>query len=125
MTLTKIMAAWGALERLMQQPNSYKMAYGLTKVKKELEPNVDFFRDKQRELIETYAERNDKGDIEFSDKGDFRVSNENISDFVAKSNELGAVEVDIEPYKIDDCPQTISGADLEALEGIIEFKEPD
>ena len=125
MTLTKIMAAWGALERLMQQPNSYKMAYGLTKVKKELEPNVEFYRDKFRELIDTYAERNDKGDIEFSDKGDFRVSNENISDFVAKSNELGAVEVDIEPYKIDDCPQTISGADLEALEGIIEFKEPD
>ena len=125
MTLTKIMNAWSALERLMQQPNSYKMAYGLTKVKKELEPNIDFYHEKQRELIETYAERNDKGDIEFSDQGDFCVSNENIADFVAKSNELGAVEVDIEPYEIDDCPQTISGADLEALEGIIEFKEPD
>jgi len=125
MTLIKIMNAWNALERLMQQSNSYKMAYSLTKIKKELESNVDFYRDKERELIETYAERDENGDVVISDKGEFRVADANISEFVSKHNELNSVEVDIEPYKIDDCPQTISGADLEALEGIIEFKEPD
>ena len=125
MTLNKIMNAWNALERLMQQSNSYKMAYSLTKIKKELESNVDFYRDKERELIETYAERDEKGEVVISDKGEFRVADTNISEFVSKHNELNSVEVDIEPYKIDDCPQTISGADLEALEGIIEFKEPD
>ncbi len=125
MTLIKIMNAWNALERLMQQSNSYKMAYSLTKVKKELESNVDFYRNKERELIEAYAERDEKGDVVISDKGEFRVANANISELVSKHNELNSVEVDIEPYKIDDCPQMISGADLEALEGIIEFKEPD
>ena len=125
MTLNKIMVAWGAIDRLMQEPNSYKMAYGLTRVRKTLEPNMDFYREKERELIDIYAQKDDNGEPIISDKGEFQVSNEDLPEFVAKHNELAAVEVDIEPYKINDCPQTISGADLEALEGIIEFKEPD
>lgn len=125
MTLTKIMTAWGVIDRLMQESHSYKIAYGLMKAKKELEPNIDFYREKERELIETYAEKDENGNPIISDKGEFHVSNDNLSEFVSKHNELAAVEVDIEPHKIDDCPQTISGADLEALEGVIEFKEPD
>lgn len=125
MTFTKIMAAWDVITRLMQEPNSYKMAYGLTRVKRELEPNVEFFREKEYEIIVLYAEKDANGNVVFGENNTFKVPNEHISEFVAQHEELLAVEVDIEPYKIDDCPQTISGADLEALEGIIEFKEPD
>lgn len=125
MTINKMLTAWGAIDRLMQESHSYKIAYGVMKVKQSLLPSMEFYQEKEREIIDTYADKGEDGTTIFSDKGDFRVSRDKIDEFMAKQNELMSLEVDFEPRKIDDCPQTISGADLEALEGIIEFKEPD
>lgn len=125
MTINKMLTAWGAIDRLMQEPYSYKIAYGVMKVKQSLLPSMEFYREKEREIIDTYADKGEDGTTIFNDKGDFRVSHDKLDEFMAKQNELMSLEIDFEPRKIDDCPQTISGADLEALEGIIEFKEPD
>jgi len=125
MTLKEAMAAQKALDSLMQEQHSYKLAYGLAKAKKKLASSVEFYAEKERELFNQYAEKDDSGNIKINDVGELRIPTEHLSEFIAKHNELDAVDIEFEVCHIDDFPETIRGADLEALEGVVEFKEPD
>lgn len=125
MTLIKCITAYTALLALSSQTMPYDTALAFVLLKKRLAPHVEFFSEKERELVETYAKRDADGNVVMESPGKFVLDPEkNIGEYNARRRELSATEVP-EAFELITvtCPDKISPAHIEALEGFIEFKE--
>lgn len=121
MTQKKVIDAYKALQRLSVQPMPIKIAYALHKMRKALNPAMDFQVEQERALLnELQPELIDNGA-----RYKFKTL-EDAEQWVARTNELGEMETDIEiqPVEVimtDDI--SISPDDIDALAGFVEFKE--
>lgn len=125
MTLIKCVTAYTALLALSSQTMPYDTALAFVLLKKRLAPHVEFFSEKERELVETYAKRDADGNVVMESPGRFVLDPEkNLAEYNRLKRELASTEVpeEFEPVKAS-CPDKISPAHIEALEGFVEFKE--
>ena len=77
-----------------------KGAYKLNKIKKAVEKEADFYTEKFQEIVDTYARKDDNGELVFSEDGNQIMIKEGMVEECNKALEdLQTLEVEIENYE--------------------------
>lgn len=82
-----------------------KAAYKLNKIRKAVDKEADFYAEKFQEIVDTYARKNENGELIFSeDNEQILIQPDKIEECNQKLTELQNLETQIENYglKIDD-----------------------
>lgn len=127
MLLIQCVTAYTAITALAQQSMDYKTALALVLLKKRLAPHAEFYAQKERELVETYAKRSETGEIIMDGPNRFALdSDKDLAEYNRKRQELASAQIpeEITPVKASGIDR-ITPAHLEALEGFVEFGEDD
>jgi len=108
-----------AITKLMERKLNNKLSYALYMLKKEIEPNYEFFSVKEQELVTKYGKKGNDGSVEWN-------SDEAKSNFAKERNLLMNMEIDlsVKVRKVT-APDEIEGVFFEALDGFIEFEVDD
>lgn len=123
--LIQCVNAYAALQPLMDQEWDYKTAHALMMLKRRLQPHASFFSQEEMKLAEEFAEKDEDGKIQWKGTGRFAFQDPSRSqEYAGRRMELGMVEVQEawNPIRAS-VPASIKPAQLEALEGFIEFYE--
>lgn len=125
MELLRCVLAYTAAEELGKKEWDFKTAYVLHELKRELKPHVEFFAEKERELVETYGKKDENGKVRLSAGGGFEAeSAETAAEYEQKKKELGTLKAGVEwKERKAKAPERIKPVFLEALEGFIHFEE--
>lgn len=97
-----------------------KGAYKLNKIRKNVEKEADFYSDKFQEIVDTYAKKDEEGNVVFSEDGNqIMIIEDKIEECNEKLLDLQNLEVEIENYdlKLEDLGEDLSCSpdELEAL----------
>lgn len=125
MKLVECVKAYGAVLELSEKDWDYKTAYALVTLKRRLEEPVGFYNQEELKLVAEYAQKDEKGKIRLDERGTFPFAQpERAGEYLQKRQELGQVEADWnhKPLKVP-APKSIKPAQLEALEGFLDFEE--
>lgn len=122
-TLKKAFHAYNAIGELMNEKMSFKDAHTLLVAKKELEHHVQFYADKEHELVDKYAIKNENGEVVLNGN-QFQMPTDKIADFAKEHEELDSVEVavDLKEKTIHGLTE-IKPSVLEALMELFDFEE--
>ena len=102
-----------------------KGAYKLNKIKKAVEKEGEFYREKFQEIVDTYAQKDEKNNPVFSDDGSQILIKEDMIDECNQALEdLQDLEVEIETYglSLEDLGENIE-CTPEELEALMPFME--
>lgn len=115
--------AYMAVLGLARQEWDYPSAYALTRLRRALQPHVDFFVQEEDKLIRQYGKTGEDGQVEYTPKGTFLFQNPNqAGEYNAKRMELGGVEVELDwEERALPRPERVTPVQLEALEGFVQF----
>ena len=76
-----------------------KGAFKINRIKKDIEKDYAFYQEKFKEILEEYAERDDAGNIQFSEDGEQIMIKEGmIGDCSDRLEELNSIEIEIDNY---------------------------
>lgn len=87
-----------------------KGAYKINKIRKAIEKEADFYSTKFQEIIDTYAKKDENGNIVFSENGEqIIIQEDKISECNETLEELQRLEVEIDNYNltIDDLGENL------------------
>lgn len=110
---------------------NFSLSYKIAKALKELEEQKEFYSNEERKIVETYAVKDEKGQVKIIDGN--RISFKNQEDaiqFNKEINELQNTEVDIfEPIVIGlsdfkDGEMILTPQEINSLDGFVEFVSP-
>lgn len=119
---------YDSLESLMSKKLPFKMAFAVQKNMKQLKEIVDFFNDREVEIIRRYAQKDENGDLKRSEDGE-RILIDDAQSFVADMDELTNTDMEINFIKlsmsdIERCDEdrfdSLSPSEIGALEEMIE-----
>lgn len=127
MYLKQCVDAYAAVLAMMEKEWDYATAHALVTLKRKLQPQADFFTKEELKLAKEYAKLDKKGNIIFTERGTFPFrEKEKAQEYAERRTELGMVEAqeDFKPLRVP-MPERITPAQLDALEGFLEFEEPE
>lgn len=119
MKLIDQVLAFLALQRLAEKEMSFGDSYALYKALDKVRGNVEFFREKERQLMEKYGEKED-GVVKVDEQGRFRVTDPVM--YKADHDGLCALECDELDLTLDK-PETIRADDLLVLDKLVTWRE--
>ena len=102
-----------------------KAAYKLNKIKKAVEKEADFYTEKFQEIVNTYAKKDDDGNLIYSEDGNQIMIKDGMIDECNKAlTDLQELEIEIENYKLtlDDLGENLE-CTPEELEALMPFME--
>lgn len=102
-----------------------KGAYKLNKIKKAIEKESEFYSEKFQEIVKTYAQQDENGNVVFSDDGNQIMIKEGMIEECNQAlQDLQDLEVEIETYglTIEDLGEDIQ-CTPEELEALMPFME--
>ena len=102
-----------------------KGAYKLNKIKKAVEKEGEFYTDKFQEIVDTYAKKDDEGNLVFSEDGNQIMIKDGMVEECNKAlADLQELEVQIENYglTLDDLGEDVE-CTPEELEALMPFME--
>ena len=118
MKLIRIINAYMVTTELMKRKLNNKLSYALYMLKKEIEPNYEYFSVKEQDLVAKYGKSGNDG-IEWN-------SDEAKANFVKERGELMDMDIDASiKVRKAPVPDEIEGVFFEALDGFIEFEVDD
>lgn len=123
--LIRCVNAFMSVNGLMEQEWDYSSAYALTRLRRALQPHVDFFVQEENKLTMQYGKKNEEGQVSFTPRGTFLFEDPaQAGQYEARRTELGNVEVELDwEERTLPQPQRIRPVQLEALEGFVKFEE--
>lgn len=127
MTLMQYVTAYVAVQSLMERETDYGSALALLLLKRKLEPQAQFFAQKEQELVNRYAARKKDGTIEWTSQSTFAFAEpEKAAEYAAERAKLGSTvgSKGFKRVKLK-APERLTPAQLEALEPFVEFEEAD
>ena len=102
-----------------------KGAYKLNKIKKAVEKEGEFYREKFQEIVDTYAKKDDDGNLVYSEDGSQIMIKDGMVEECNKAlADLQELEVEIENYNLtlDDLGENLE-CTPEELEALMPFME--
>lgn len=124
MYLIECVNAYLAATQMQQKEMNYQTAYALLKVKKELQPSVDFFREEELKLVKKYAKTDENGQVQWLENERFAFEDpEAAEEFQKEREKLCMTQTDEPEQRRAPIPERISPTQLEALEKFICFGE--
>lgn len=123
MYLIECANAYLAAVQMQQKEMDYQTALALTMVKKQLQSHVEFLQDEEMKLAEKYARKDEKGKIQWTERGTFLFRDEGAAEAYARERmALGMTQAQESfPMQRAPVPEKITPAQLEALEKFIIF----
>jgi len=113
--LIQIINAYMATTELMKRKLNNKLSYALYMLKKDIEPNYEFFSVKEQELVAKFGKKGNDS-VEWN-------SDEAKVNFVKERGELMDTDIDVSiKTRKASAPEEIEGVFFEALDGFIEFE---
>ena len=73
MYLIECANAYLAAVQLQQKEMDYQTAFAVMMVKKQLQSHVEFLQNEELKLAEKYAEKDEKGNIKWTERGTFLI----------------------------------------------------
>ena len=133
MKLIEILTSNEALKKLANSKfNSFKKSYELSKLRKQVDEEVNFYVEEEKKIVETYASKGEDGKPIFLEGGRIKLDSlEAKNNFEKEINELRELEIDkiskvtisSNDFKSEDDIPTPN--EILALEVLIDFKEVD
>lgn len=78
-----------------------KAAYKLNKIRQSVQTEVEFYGEKFQEIVNTYAQKDENGNVVFSDDGqEILIQEGKIEECEQAVNDLQKLEVEIENYNL-------------------------
>ena len=78
-----------------------KGAYKINKIRKAMEKEADFYSTKFQEIIDTYAKKDEEGNVVFSENGEqIIIQEDKIAECNQTLEELQKLEVEVENYNL-------------------------
>lgn len=123
MTLQQCVKAYVALNTLMDKECDFKTAYAFSKLHAKLKPSVEFFMEKEQELVNEFSAKDSNGNAVMTGNGQFALApDKNPAEFAKRHAELENVEVGEDTVKLKvSPPESISAANILALEDFLDF----
>lgn len=121
--LIQCVDAYMAANGLMELEWDYPSAYALTRLRRTLQPHVDFYVQEENKLARQYGQKDREGQVCFTSRGTFLFEDPaQGKEYNAKRLELGAVEVELDwEETVLPQPERIRPVQIEALEGFVRF----
>ncbi len=63
MQMSSVLSAQSAIQKLQSKPMPLKITYNLTKLYKALSTEADFYNEKLNEIVQTYGDRDEEGNL--------------------------------------------------------------
>lgn len=124
MYLIECINAYIAATQMQQKETDYQTAYALLRVKRELQTQVDFFREEELKLIKKYARTDESGQIQWLENERFAFEDAaSAEEFKREREKLCMTQTDEPDTLHAPIPERISPVQLEALEKFIRFGE--
>ena len=117
--LKQCVDVYSAIMSLMEEKLDFSSAHALIMAKSELEPHITFYVESENKLVDKYADTDETGS-KVSSSGQFKLTGDNASKYIAEHTELDNVPVTISQYKLMSMPDKISPKELENLMLIME-----
>lgn len=102
-----------------------KGAYKITKIKQAINKEIEFYTTKFQEIVDTYAQKDENGNLKFSEDGEqILIQDGKVDECNQALTDLQNLEVEIENYglKIEDLGDGIE-CTPEELESLMPFME--
>lgn len=113
------------LEDLAKKELPYDLALAVFLIRKDLAPHMEFLTREEGALLEEYAKKGEDGRPILTERGSFLFADpERGAEFRGRRDQLYQTEVlqDYKPRKATP-PHSISPAELEALDGLIDWRD--
>lgn len=125
MKLIQCITAFVAVKSLAEQKTDYRSAYNLMLLKRDLAAQTEFYAEKERQLADEFGRRGADGHAIIGADGRFALEDTTRApEYVRRHAELDALDVEWNaPVRKLSFPESVTPAQLEALEGFVEFTE--
>lgn len=123
MKLSKCADGYRALLELGKEPCSFQTAHAMMKLKRKLQEEAEYLAEQEMKLAQKYAVLDDQGKIRWTGEGRFQLRPGQAEAYRAEVAELMNIDVSITPEEAAAPPERITMEQLEALEGMLIFKE--
>lgn len=123
MKLSKCADAYRALLELGKVTCSFQTAHAMMKLKRKLQEEAEYLAEQEMKLAQKYAVLDDQGKIRWTGEGRFQLRPGQAEMYRAEVEELLGIDVSITPEQAEAPPEKITMEQLEALEGLLLFKE--
>lgn len=123
MNILTLINAAKVFNQVTQTKISSKLAYKIMKLCKSAAEDEEFYNSKRNEMIETYALRDEHGQIVVSDDGMISIMPDKLEEASVALQELNSIEVDMPNVKFtlaEFDELKLSVADMFALDAFIE-----
>ena len=123
MYLIEYANAYLAAVQLQQKEMDYQTAFAVMMVKKQLQSHVEFLQNEELKLAEKYAEKDEKGNIKWTERGTFPYRDADAAaGYQRERRALGMTQVE-DDFTVQHAPvpEKITPMQLEALEKFIVF----
>ena len=122
MKLLKAVQVHRAVCETMEREVGFSFAHALCLAKAALDPHVQFFAEKEMELIQKYAEKTETGGV-VDQAGRFKLKPDQADAFLKDKAELDGVDIEVEKVKVSTAPERITGKALELLMEVMDFQD--
>lgn len=92
--LLKCVKIFDAIVDVENEKFDFSTSHALVTLKRELEPHVQFYTQKEKEIVARYANRDEKGNI-ILNGNQFQMPSDKAELYLSEKNELNSVEVEI------------------------------
>lgn len=113
--LIEAVRIYNSLQQMANKEMDYSTAHAMVMTKAELEPHIQFFAERERALLEAFAEKGPDAEPITDEMGRYTVPKASMRDFEAEREKLNAVEVELRVWKLKTLPERITPAQLETL----------
>lgn len=126
-TLENANQIYTILSKFTEQTMNIKLSYKIMKIMAAIELELQFYREKMQNLIETYGDKDEQGELIRSENGDsIKLKEETMEEYYTKAKELLTFEIELPDYsftleELEDLQ--LSPKDLYILDELIEEPE--
>lgn len=101
MQMSSILSAQSAIQKLQSKPMPLKITYNLTKLYKALSVEADFYNEKLNEIVQTYGDRDEEGNLKpTADGRGIQIQKDRLEEAQSKLNELYTIEATLPDIKL-------------------------
>ena len=99
--MSSILSAQSAIQKLQSKPMPLKITYNLTKLYKALSVEADFYNEKLNEIVQTYGDRDEEGNLKpTADGRGIQIQKDRLEEAQSKLNELYTIEATLPDIKL-------------------------
>ena len=124
--ISELINSTEALQKLANTKLKAKLAWQVARLLKTADLEIQIFNDTRMNLIKKYADVDEDGEIITDEKGNCKISADNVTQFNTELSELldTVIEMNVSKVSIDDLDNAdFTPAEMNTLETFIDFGE--